>query len=100
MDSLANSKELMDSGRSLPMGVPQCSFQLGQRAPDLPSHARIIGVGGEQGSRGPRLLEWKNHRERGSVPFHELALAHERLAIAINPNFENLAAYRTTEFAE
>src|SRR6267378_6530084 len=80
MDSLANSKELMDSGRSLPMGVPQRSLQFSQRAPDLPSHARIVGVCREQGPRGPRFLEWKNHRERGPVPFHELALADERLA--------------------
>jgi hypothetical protein len=82
------------------MGVPQRSVQLGQRAPDLPSHARIVGVGGKQRSRGPGFLEWKNHRERGSIPFHELALADERLAIAINPNFENFAAERATELAE
>jgi len=82
------------------MGIPQRSVQLGQRAPDLPSHARIVRVGGEQRSRGPGFLEWKNHRERGPVPFHELALADERLAIAINPNFENFAAERATELAE
>jgi len=74
------------------MGIPQRSVKLGQRAPDLASHARVVGVRGEQGPRGPRILERKNHRERGPVPFHELALADERLAIAINPNFENLAA--------
>ena len=74
------------------MGVPQRSVQLDQRTPDLPSHARIVGVRDEQGSRGTRFLEWKNHRERGPVPFYEFALADERLAIAINPNLENLAA--------
>jgi hypothetical protein len=74
------------------MRVPQRSVQFNKRAPYLPPHARIVGVRREQGARGSRFLEWKNHRERGPVPFHELALADERLAIAINPNLENLAA--------
>jgi hypothetical protein len=81
------------------MGVPNRSVQLGQRAPDSSAHAHSRDPR-EQGSRGPRILEWKNHRERGPVPFHELALADERLAIAINPNFENFAAERATELAE
>src|SRR5690348_435783 len=71
-----------------------------ERLPYLAAYARVIRICLEQRARCLGLLERQDHRERRAVALHQLALAHVRLALAIDPNVESLGAEPAAKFAQ